>query len=316
MSEFDVPYLVTPKVSEDVTGGPTGNGRALVASSGTPQWLQNLLPLLPYFLFIALFLGIPAVVLFQKASRAIDGSTTPALAMAMQSQYRDAFIYSLKLSAISALLGALLGSVLALAISRIERPRFIRSFFTGFSGVAANMGGIPLAFAFIAALGAQGLLTRILYHWGVDLYGSGFKIYDFWGIVVVYLYFQVPLMVLVVLPAIDGLKTTWREGAFNMGASRAQYWTRIGLPILSPTLMGGTLLLFANAFSAYATAYALSSGGSRLVPVQIRFYLQGNTITGRGNLGYAMAAWMIIIEAVVIAIYLILRRRAEKWKVQ
>lgn len=306
--------MVTPMAGEDVPGGPTGNGRALVASSQRSQWFRTALPLGPYFLFIALFLAIPTVVLFVKASRAIDGSTTPALVMAMQEQYRDAFIYSLKVAGISAIVGSLLGFVLALAITRIERPRFIRNFFTGFSGVAANMGGIPLAFAFIASLGAQGLITRILFHWGIDLYGAGFKIFNFWGIIVVYLYFQIPLMVLVMLPSIEGLKKTWREAAFNMGATRTQYWTRIGLPILSPTLMGGLLLLFANAFSAYATAYALSSGGARLVPVQIRFYLQGNTITGKGNLGYAMAAWMIIIEAVVICLYLILRRRAERWK--
>lgn len=299
---------------EDVTGGPTGNGRALVASSKRSQWFRTALPLGPYFLFIALFLAIPTVVLFVKASRAIDGSTTPALVMAMQEQYRDAFIYSLKVAGISAIFGAFFGFVLALAITRIERPHFIRNFFTGFSGVAANMGGIPLAFAFIASLGAQGLITRILFHWGIDLYGAGFKIFNFWGIIVVYLYFQIPLMVLVMLPHIEGLKKTWREAAFNMGATRTQYWTRIGLPILSPTLMGGFLLLFANAFSAYATAYALSSGGARLVPVQIRFYLQGNTITGKGNLGYAMAAWMIIIEAVVICVYLVLRRRAERWR--
>jgi putative spermidine/putrescine transport system permease protein len=314
MSEFDFPYLVTPKVSEDVTGGPTGNGRALVASPSRKRSLPTALPLLPYFIFIAAFLGIPTVALFVKASRSIEGSTTPALLMAMQDQYRDAFLYTMRLSAISAAIGALCGSILALAISRIERPRRLREFVIGFSGVAANMGGIPLAFAFIAALGAQGLLTRILYHWGIDLYGSGFKIYNFWGIVVVYLYFQIPLMLLVLMPSIDGLKPTWRESAMNLGASPWQYWRKVGLPILSPTLMGGFLLLFANAFSAYATAYALSSGGARLIPVQIRFYLQGNTITGRGNLGYAMAAWMIIILTVVIALYLILRRRAERWR--
>jgi putative spermidine/putrescine transport system permease protein len=128
------------------------------------------------------------------------------------------------------------------------------------------------------------------------------------------LYFQIPLMLLVMLPAIDGLRATWREASMNMGASRWQFWRHVGLPILAPSILGGTLLLFANAFSAYATAYALSSGGSRLVPVQIRFYLQGNTITGKGNLGYALAAWMVLILLVVMVGYLILRRRAERWR--
>jgi putative spermidine/putrescine transport system permease protein len=84
--------------------------------------------------------------------------------------------------------------------------------------------------------------------------------------------------------------------------------------LLSPSLLGGFLLLFANAFSAYATAYALSAGSSNLVSVQIRFYLQGNTITGKSNLGYALAAWMIVVMVLAMSGYLGLRRRSERWR--
>jgi putative spermidine/putrescine transport system permease protein len=310
MSEIEFPWI-TPFPEENVTGGPVGS-RASLASLRRSSLLA--LPLAPYFLFVGLFLAVPTVVLFTKAFRPVTGSTTSAMLEAMNESNRSSFLFSLKLSLISAVLGAFFGFVFALATSRIERPRRLRNLVTGFSGVAANLGGIPLAFAFIAALGAQGLFTRILFHNGIDLYGMGFKIYDFWGIVVVYLYFQIPLMLLVMMPAIEGLRPTWREAAINLGASPWQYWRRVGLPILSPSLMGGALLLFANAFSAYATAYALSSGGSRLVPVQIRFYLQGNTITGKGNLGYALAAWMVLILLVVMSAYLVLRNRAERWR--
>jgi len=122
------------------------------------------------------------------------------------------------------------------------------------------------------------------------------------------------LMTLVMLPAVDGLKSTLREAAANLGASSRQYWKSVGIPLLTPSLLGGFLLLFANAFSAYATAYALSSRGSRLVSVQIRFYLQGNTITGKSNLGYALAAWMIIVMVVAMSGYLGLRRVSERWR--
>ena len=271
-------------------------------------------PLLPYFAFVGLFLAVPTIVLFTKAFRPIQNTTRSSMVEAMTAQYRHSFVFSVRLSAISAILGAVWGLSLALAMTRIQRPRQLRSVLTSFSGVAANMGGLPLAFAFIAALGAQGIVTRSLFHFGLDLYGHGFKISGFWGIVTVYQYFQIPLMVIVMLPAIDGLRTTWREAAYNMGASPLQYWRRIGIPILLPSLLGGTLLLFANAFSAYATAYALSSGASLLVPVQITFFLQGNTITGKGNLGYALAAWMIIILAAVMGVYLVLRHRAERWR--
>ena len=185
----------------------------------------------------------------------------------------------------TALLGALIGVLLAYAAATLRRPKWLRSGVTAFSGVAANFGGIPLAFAFIAALGTQGLMTKILKSGGLDLQDQGFTIYSFWGLVIVYLYFQIPLMVLVTFPAIDGLKPAWREAAANLGATSWGYWRRVGLPVLAPSILGGILLLFANAFSAYATAYALSTGSSNLVTIQIRFFLQGNTITGKGQLG-------------------------------
>ena len=117
---------------------------------------------------------------------------------------------------------------------------------------------------------------------------------------IVYLYFQIPLMLLVMLPAVDGLKPEWREAAANLGGTAATYWRRVGIPVLAPAALGGMLLLFANAFAAYATAFALTTGASNLVPLQIRFYLQGNAITGKQGLGYALAAWMILIMLVTM----------------
>lgn len=270
--------------------------------------------LLPFFAFIALFVGWPTFSLFRLAFEPTQGSEAIAMREAVSGAYLDSFVYTFKLSALSALLGAVAGGLLTAAVMAIETPRWIRSAVSSFSGVAANLGGIPLAFAFLAALGSQGLVTKMLLWAHLDITASGFKISNFAGIVIVYLYFQIPLMFLIMLPAFEGLKPTWREAAENLGATSWRYWKSVGLPILSPALLGGFLLLFANAFSAYATAYALSSGGAKLIPVQIRFFLQGNTITGKSNLGYAMAAWMIIIMVVTMAVFLILRSRAERWR--
>ncbi len=136
---------------------------------------------------------------------------------------------------------------------------------------------------------------------------------SFWGLVIVYAFFQIPLMFLVMLPAIDGLRPAWREAVSNLGGTAVTYWRRVGIPILTPAALGGLLLLFANSFAAYATAYALTTQSGALVPVQIRFYLQGNTIAGKANVGYALAAWMVIIMLVTIALYLLVRRRSERW---
>lgn len=269
--------------------------------------------LLPYAAFLAVFLGWPAVFVFRTALQGSPGEKNPMIE-AVTGQYRGSFIFSLQLSFISAAIGVVVGSLVAVAVVRLDGVRGVRSAIVGYSSVAANMGGIPLAFAFLAAFGMQGLATRLLREVNIDIIGWGFKISDFWGIVLVYLYFQIPLMTLILVPSLDGLRRTWSEAAQSLGATGRQYWTMVALPILAPALLGGFLLLVANAFSAYATAYALSSGGSRLVPVQIRFFLQGNTITGKTNLGYALAAWMVIVAAVLVVGFQALARRSERWR--
>ncbi len=289
-------------------------GRVVVAggSPGTRRISLAWLGLLPFFGFVALFLVVPALSVI-VGSVVDDGFTFANLGRAMGNPYRSAFASSLRLSAITAVAGGVLGTALAYAVAVLERPRRLRSLVTAWSGVAANFGGVPLAFAFIAALGTQGLLTRILAELGWDVIAAGFRISGFGGLVLVYLYFQVPLMLLVVAPALDGLKPAWREAASGLGATPVRYWLHVGIPVLLPALVGGTLLLFANAFSAYATAYALSGGSANIVPLQIRFVLQGNTITGEADLGNALATWMILIMGMAVTANLVLQRRTAKW---
>jgi putative spermidine/putrescine transport system permease protein len=303
-----VPSVAVEDVELEIVAGD--HAEPVAARRRNWDWLG----LIPFLAFLGLFLIWPTITVFTQAFEGERGVTTSAFTEALKGQYQRSFIASLKLSLVTALLGALVGVLLAYAAATLRRPKWLRSGVTAFSGVAANFGGIPLAFAFIAALGTQGLMTKIVKFGGYDLQDHGFSIYSFWGLVIVYLYFQIPLMVLVTFPAIDGLKPAWREAAANLGATPWGYWRRVGIPVLTPSILGGILLLFANAFSAYATAYALTAGSSNLVTIQIRFFLQGNTITGKGQLGYALAAWMIIIMAVSMTGYLLLRRRAERWR--
>jgi len=270
--------------------------------------------ILPFAVFVGAFLLWPSFSVFRSALQPVEGSTKPAMLEAISGQYLSSILFSMRMSAITATLGMVIGTLVAIAVVSLDRMQGLRNLMVGYSAVAANLGGIPLAFAFVASLGMQGLYTKMLSVIGINLTEMGFKISDFSGIVIVYLYFQIPLMTLVMLPAVDGLKSTLREAASNLGATSRQYWKNIGIPLLTPSLLGGFLLLFANAFSAYATAYALSSRGSQLVSVQIRFYLQGNTITGKSNLGYALAAWMIIVMIIAMSGYLGLRRVSERWR--
>jgi putative spermidine/putrescine transport system permease protein len=210
-------------------------------------------------------------------------------------------------------LGGVLGVLIAYAALSPRAPRFVRPVLTTFSGVAANFGGVPLAFAFIATLGTVGSATRVLGHIGINPYDHGFSLFSFWGIVVTYLYFQIPLMVLVIAPAIDGLREEWREAASNLGATSWQYWRRVGLPILLPSFLGAMVLLFGGAFAAYATAYSLTSGNIELTPLQIGELLGGNVLSDPHQ-GYALALGMIIVISVAMTIYFVLDRRASRWR--
>jgi putative spermidine/putrescine transport system permease protein len=281
--------------------------------AGSSKRRARHLVFLPYVAFLAIFLGWPGLYVFRSAFAKGTAERSPMIE-AVTGQFRGSFVFSLQLSFVSASIGAVIGALVAVAVVRLDTVRGLRNTVVGYSAVAANMGGIPLAFAFLAAFGMQGLATRLLREINIDIIGWGFRISDFWGIVLVYLYFQIPLMTLVLVPALDGLRRTWAEAAQSLGASSLQYWRLVALPILAPALLGGLLLLVANAFAAYATAFALSSGGSRLVPVQIRFFLQGDTITGKTNLGYALAAWMVIITGLLVTGFQLLMRRAERWR--
>jgi putative spermidine/putrescine transport system permease protein len=182
-----------------------------------------------------------------------------------------------------------------------------------FSGVASNFAGIPLALAFVFTIGPLGFITTVLVSLGFSPYAGGFTILSKLGLEIVYLYFQLPLMVLIIAPAIDGLKKEWREASENLGATSAQYWRHVALPILMPSLLGSVILLFGNAFGAQATAFGLTGGFIPLVPIVIGNQLSGDAL-GDKNLGYALAIGMVAIMAVTLLAYSFLSRRAERWQ--
>jgi putative spermidine/putrescine transport system permease protein len=219
---------------------------------------------------------------------------------------------SIRISLTSAILGGIIGFLIAWAISIGGLPRPLRSITSTFSGVASNFAGVPLAAAYIFTLGRVGVVTALFELLGIDLYRSGFSLYSFLGLTMVYLYFQIPLMVLVILPALDGLKREWREAAENLGASSGQYWRDVAFPVLLPSILGTMILLFGNAFGAHATAYALTGGLFNLATLLIGQQISGDVLHNPG-LGYAVAMGMIFIMALSILIYSVLQRRSERW---
>jgi putative spermidine/putrescine transport system permease protein len=292
-----------------------GTGDAPEARPRKPGFNWGWLGVLPFFLFAVLFLFLPSASIFIRSFEARGGGFTleNIVALFTQRDIINAYKSSLSISLITAIGGALFGFLLAYAVILGGLPRQIRTFLVTFSGVASNFAGVPLAFAFIATMGNAGLVTRIVESTlGVDIHAGGFTIYTIWGLSIVYMYFQFPLMVLIMAPALDGLRREWREATENLGGTGFHYWRYVALPILLPTLLGTTILLFGNAFGAYATAYAFSGSFINLVPILIGAQIQGDVLYNPG-LGNALALGMIFIMAISMTGYLYLQRRSARW---
>ncbi|HEX2704387.1 MAG TPA: hypothetical protein VHM65_01405 [Candidatus Lustribacter sp.] len=276
-----------------------------------------LLGVVPFFAYTTVFLIIPTLVVVVGAFLAKSGGFTLTNVQGLgEPAVTKALTQSIVLSVVTALAGALIGAVLAYAVSTAKPDGTLKRFVTSLCGVLAQFGGVALAFAFLASFGATGFLTAGLSKLGIDS-ANGTWIYE-WnkGLMLVYLYFQIPLMLIVFLPAVEGLRPQWREATETLGGTTWTYWRKVGAPILLPSFVGATLLLFTNAFSAYATAAALVSQGSPLLPLAIGGTFSGEVITGQENVGKAMALAMVVVVAIVMVFYAWLDKRSSRWLVR
>ncbi len=273
------------------------------------------LAVVPFVVFVVMFLILPTLYLVGQAFTDRAGNPTFANILGLaEPNIVSAYWVSIRISAASAALGAAAGLAIALALIRGGLPQGLRAAVLTFSGVASNFAGVPLAFAFIATLGRLGLVTIILKTvFGLDLYRAGFNLLSFWGLTLTYLYFQIPLMILIIAPAIDGLKREWSEAAQTLGATRWQFWRYVGFPVLWPSILGTLSLLFANAFGAIATAYALTGSSINIVTALLYAQIRGDALQNPG-LGAALALGMVVIASAANIIYLAINQRAERWR--
>ena len=299
------------------------SGQAATVASGGPSTVGprtgrraifTWVGVVPFFLFSLLFLILPT--LYLVVGSFLDKTGAPTLqnyADLLGPQTIRTYMNGIEISAVSAIAGCVFGFLMAYAVILGGLPLVFRTALMTFSGVASNFAGVPLAFAFVFTIGRVGLATLFFKNvLGIDIYGAGFTIYSKIGLELVYFYFQLPLMILIIAPAIDGLKKEWREAAENMGATPAEYWRLVALPILAPPLLGSAILLFANAFGAQATAFALTGGSLDIPTIAISRQIRGDVPFNEG-LGYALAMGMVVIMAVSIGLYTILQRRSERW---
>jgi len=283
----------------------TGRARGLLAGLG----------LAPFGVYIALFLALPTILAVTSGLFDGNGHLTFSNFSALGDPVvLKTFWASIWLSLLTAAVGAVVGALVCYALLGLAATRPIRMVTDAAASVLAQFGGVMLAFVFIATMGRNSLINQWLNSMGVNIYASGMWLYDLPGLILPYIYFQLPLMVITFMPAMDSLRPQWAEANATLGGTRATFWRRIGIPVLAPSFLASFLLLFANAFSAYATAAALASQGSQIVPLQIRAALTSETVLGRQNLAGALAAGMIIVMVIVMVGYAAVRRRAERWR--
>ena len=298
-----------PGIRKDPGARPSSLGRSVV---GTARRLGGVVP---FSVYVLLGLGLPtAAVAVGAFQDSVNGSFTFSnINIASHGIYLTGFRTSIELSVIAALIPGVAGLLIAYAIFTAQHGSVLRRVAITASGVFANFGGVPLAFLFIASLGPTGIVTAWLNDLGINIYAGNFSLFSLTGVLLAYMYFQIPLMILVILPALEGLRPAWREAAHNLGAHNWQYWRYVGGPVLAPSFLGCVLLLFGSSFSAYATAEAMTAGALPLTSIQIGSFLNGNVIAGQQNVGKALGLGMVLIIAVVMIIYTLLQRRAARW---
>ncbi|WP_433586106.1 ABC transporter permease [Microbacterium hydrocarbonoxydans] len=284
------------------------------ARHSAPSWAW--IGLVPFAAYVVLFLAVPTILSIGSGFFAKDGSFTWTNVAALGDPLvLNTFANSAGVSLLTAFVGALVGALVCYAMLGLNPEGVVRRTVDAAAGVLAQFGGVMLAFVFIATIGIQGVVKVFLQEsLGIDIFANGTWLYELPGLILPYIYFQVPLMVITFMPALAALKPQWSEANLALGGTRSSFWLRIGIPVLSPSFLASLLLLFANAFSSYATAAALASQGSQIVPLQIRAALTSETVLGRENLAGALALGMIVVVGIVMALYSLIQRRAARWQ--
>lgn len=287
-------------------------GRASALRRRALSWLG----LVPFAAYVLLFLALPTAIAIGTGFFDGDGALTFGNVTGLfDPVVMNTFWNSFWIAALTAVVGSVVGALVCYALIGAKPSGALRSVVDSAAGVLAQFGGVMLAFAFIATIGIQGMITIFLKDTvGFDIFADGIWIYEAPGLILPYLYFQIPLMIITFLPALESLKPQWAEASATLGGSGWAYWRHIGMPVLLPSFTGCLLLLFANAFSSFATAAALISQGSQIVPLQIRAALTSETLLGRQNMAGALALGMIVVMAIVMFGYSRLQKRAERWQ--
>ncbi|MCA2015817.1 ABC transporter permease subunit [Vibrio tritonius] len=269
------------------------------AESNKPKFsrFKPALCLSPFAFFFYLFQIAPMLWVSVNSFKVDDEWSLDNYGQIIDSPFiQQGFSHSASISFWSSLVGLVIATLLVNSLRRI--PGRLRSAVVAFTNMTSNFAGVPLAFAFIIILGANGAVTLLLKQWGVI---DDFNIYSQWGLLLIYIYFQIPLAALLLYPAFDALDDDWQSAAALLGASHWQYWRNVAIPVLAPALLGTFIILIANAMGAYASVYALTGGNYNMITIRIASLVAGDLFL-EPNLAAAISVVLIVLLACITAI--------------
>lgn len=269
------------------------------AESNKPKFsrFKPALCLSPFAIFFYLFQIAPMLWVIVNSFKVDDEWSLDNYGQIIDSPFiQQGFSHSASISFWSSLIGLVIATLLVNSLRRI--PGRLRSAVVAFTNMTSNFAGVPLAFAFIIILGANGAVTLLLKQWGVI---DDFNIYSQWGLLLIYIYFQIPLAALLLYPAFDALDDDWQSAAALLGASHWQYWRNVAIPVLAPALLGTFIILIANAMGAYASVYALTGGNYNMITIRIASLVAGDLFL-EPNLAAAISVVLIVLLACITAI--------------
>jgi len=274
-----------------------------------------LLVLLPFMVIVFLYEILPLVMMiFSSFKSETDSSILFTLENYITAftklSYQKAIINSLKITLISTVIGIVIGFLGAQSAQSSHGK--LKNVFLTVLNMTSNFAGVPLAFAYMIILGNSGVILLIARTYGLETIAN-FDLYTSTGLILMYVYFQIPLSTLLMIPAFNGIREEWKEANKLLGGGALHFWTRVGIPILMPSIFGTISVLFANALAAYATAYALLMNNYSLLPVNITGMFTGD-MTTRPHLGAALSVVMMLLMLAAIVINNYIIRKTTKWK--
>lgn len=268
-----------------------------------------LIGLLPFFLIAFLFEILPLanIVIESFSKTGGNGFTLEHFVKIFTTRlYQQSIFNSLWISIFSALASIIIAFLGAKAANAASAK--VRNIFTSVLNITSNFAGVPLAFAFMILLGNVGILTLIGKNYGISFLAD-FDLYTINGLLLTYIYFQIPLATLLMLPIFGGLKKEWREAVGLLGGNSFHYWFKVAIPSLLPSILGTFSVLFANSLAAYGTAYALLSNNIALLPIRISQQYVGEVVQNQ-EFGCALSLVMMALMVLSILITNKLQKRA------